>query len=527
MAQSQVTGSRSERITVKTFSGGLNNVSDITTIDDEELHRLINFELDANGSLVSRPPITQLALPPVTDEPIDILGFYTDPNEVSYAVVACDGDTYLYNLDTNTYSSAIATFAATGAAQWGGNLYLCSDTQSGGYWNGTTFTSLASGPNAMPRGEQIVLYKARFFMISREPGHERGRIHFSNITTLGPSPTSINEWEPDNYFDVSKGDGQFITKIISAANELFIFRTKSTYYFKYQSAPIDGALDLLDNTVGADNKYSVGEYEFSYLVLNNGRLYRFVSYQFYPLNDISRLGFAQTKTNSVLSIKSALTVFGRRAVVWFGGGTYALDLETGAWSEWLSPGTEFAWGLLKPRKQDALTPDTVIGITGVNTTNRQKMYQLVDAYLAGNVEEIECVAETKAFDFDIPDLWKRLFYWSADVYTARDVDGTVSPIQFTSLIISWDDLEAFTFDQLELGTWDFPIVKNPDVQTHVVYPALLPYRVNVTFQKDMRFRRASFEVKLSTDGTTATGPVRIIALVIHAVLKRGISDIIQ
>ena len=527
MAQSQVTGSRSERITVKTFSGGLNNVSDITTIDDEELHRLINFELDANGSLVSRPPITGLAGAPVTDEPIDILGFYTDTSEVSYAVVACDGDTYLYNLDTNSYTSAIASFAATGAAQWGGNLYLCSDTVAGGYWNGSIFTSLSTGPNPMPKGEQIVLYKARFFMISQEPGQERGRIHFSNITTLGPGATSINDWEPDNYFDVSKGDGQFITKIVSAANEIFIFRTKSTYYFKYQSAPIDGTLDLLDNTVGADNKYSVGEYEFSYLVLNNGRLYRFVSYQFYPLNDISRLGFVQTKTNAVLSIKSALTVFGRRAVVWFGGGTYALDLETGAWSEWSSPGTEFAWGLLKPRKQDALTPDTVIGVTGVNTANKQKMYQLVDAYLSGNTEEIECLAETKAFDFDIPDLWKRLFYWSADVYTARDVYGVVSPIQFTSLVISWDDLENFTFDQLELGTWDFPIVKNPEVQTQVVYPSPLPYRVNVTFQRDMRFRRASFEVRLSTDGTTATGPVRIIAFVIHAVLKRGISDIIQ
>jgi hypothetical protein len=524
---STVTGSRSERITVKTFSGGLNNVSDITTIDDEELHRLVNFELDANGSLVSRPPITRLSNPPVTDEKIDIVGFYTDVNQISYAVVACDGDTYLYNLDTNTYTSPIASFEATGAAQWGGRLYLCAATQSGGYWDGTTFTSLASGPNAMPRGEQMVLYKARFFMISLEPGQERGRIHFSNITTIGPAPTNINDWEPDNYFDVSKGDGQFITKLIAASNELFIFRTKSTYFFKYQVRPLDGQLDLLDNTVGADNKYSVAEYEFSYLVLNNGRLYRFVSYQFYPLNDISRLSFEITQALGAISIRSALTVFGRRAIVWFGGGTYVLDLETGAWSTWSSPTTEFAWGVLVPRKQDALTPDTIIGLTGVNDPTKQAIYQAVDAYLPTDSEEIECIAETKAFDFDVPDMWKRLFYWSADVYTARDVNGVATPIQFTSLVVSWDDLEGFTFDQLEQGTWDFPIIKNPEVQTFVPYPSLLPYRVNVTFQRDMRFRRCSFEVRLSTDGTTATGPVRIISFVIHAVLKRGISDIIQ
>lgn len=524
---STVTGSRSERITVKTFSGGLNNVSDITTIDDEELHRLVNFELDANGSLVSRPPIVREKLPPVTDKPMNILGFYTNTSEVSFAVVACDGDTYLYNLDNQTYSAPIANFEASGSAQWGGRLYLCSKTQAGGYWDGSTFTSLASGPNPMPRGEQIILFKARFFMISAEPGQEKGRIHFSNVTTVGPNATNINDWEPDNYFDVSKGDGQFITKIFPGANEVFIFRTKSTYYFKYQVAPLDGSLDLLDNTVGADNEYSVAEYEFSYLVLNNGRLYRFVSYQFYPLNDISKLNFEITRPLSQLSIKSALTVFGRRAIVWFGGGTYALDLETGAWGTWSSPSTEFAWGTLIPRKQNDLTPDTIIGLTGIVDPTKNGIYKAIDAYLPTNVEEIECIAETKAFDFDIPDMWKRLFYWSADVLTARDVFGVATPIQFTSLVISWDDLENFTFDGLEQGTWDFPIVKNPEVQTHIVYPSLLPYRVNVTFQRDMRFRRCSFEVRLSTDGTTATGPVRIIAFVIHAVLKRGISDIIQ
>ena len=515
--------SRSQRITVKTFSGGLNNASDITTINDEELHVLENFELDANGSLVSRPPIVKISESPIAEETIDIVGYYITEDETIYAVVASVSGTYLFETVTEVYTQ-ITTIVASGSAQYRDKLYICSVTEAGGYWDGTTFTQLNVGVKPMPVGEQLILHKSRFFLISRATLYNRGRIYFSEITTVA---TSINDWDTDDYFDVSRGDGQLITAIISAPNEVFIFRTKSTYYFRYETAPIDGSLEVLDATVGADNAQCIAEYEFSYLVLNNGRLYRFVSYQFYPLNDIKRVQFRQTETTASLDVFSALTVFGRRAIVWFGGGTYVLDLESGAWSMWDSPTTSFAWGTLLPRSQNDLTSDTILGITGTATPSFKGVYKAVDEYLVTNVEEMTCVAETKAFDFEIPDQWKRLFYWSADVYTARDIEGTATPIQFSAIIISWDDLATKTWDELEDGTWDNPVTKNPAVVTQIVYPALTPYRVNATFQKDMRFRRCSFRVELSTDGTSATGPVRVIAMAIHAVTKKGISDILQ
>ena len=213
--------------------------------------------------------------------------------------------------------------------------------------------------------------------------------------------------------------------------------------------------------------------------------------------------------------------------MWFGGGTYVLDLESGAWTEWDSPTTEFAWGLLVPREQNALTPDTMIGVTGITTGSFNGLYKAVDAYLGVNTEEIACVAETKSFDFEIPDHWKRLFYWSADVYTARNIDGTATPIQFSSVVVTWDEMEGYDWDYFEGGTWDNPTTPAPAVLTELVYPVSTPYRVNATFQRDMRFRRCSFKVELSTDGTTSTGPVRIIALSIHATTKKGISDILQ
>jgi len=516
--------SKSESVNLRTFNGGLNNVSDITTIDNEELTQLTNFELDSNGSLVSRPPIVKISEPPVTTEAVTLLGYYTDASQDIFAVVSTPAGTYLFDTDTETYT-LITTIVASGSAQFNNNLYICSVTVPGGYWDGTSFTQLNTGPNPMPVGEQIVLHKSRFFLVSRDALYNRGRIYFSDITTA--VPTSVNDWDTDNYFDVSRGDGQLITKILSAPNELFIFRTQSTYYFRYETAPIDGVLQVLDATVGADNEYSVTEYEFSYLVLNNGRLYRFVSYQFYPLNDISRLQFKQTRLASGLTFFSALTVFGRRAIVWFGGGTYVLDLESGAWTQWNSPTSEFAWGLLVPREQNALTPDTMIGVTGITTVGFNGLYKAVDAYLGVNTEEIACVMETKSFDFEIPDHWKRLFYWSADVYTARDVYGTATPIQFSSVVVTWDEMENYDWDFFEGGTWDVPTTPAPAVLTHIVYPVTTPYRVNVTFQRDMRFRRCSFKVKLTTDGTTSTGPVRVVELALHATTKKGISSILQ
>jgi len=515
--------SRSQRVDLKSFNGGLNNVSDITTIDDSELHESTNFELDSNGSLVSRPPIVKIADPPVSTETMEHLGYYTDTDQVIYAVIATSLGTYLFDTVNETYEQ-MTTIVGSGAAQHNDDLYICSSTVPGGYWNGTSFTQL-NGVDPMPVGEQLVLHKSRFFLISRNASYNRGRIYFSDITTA--VPTSINDWDSDNYFDVSRGDGQLITKILSAPNELFIFRGQSTYYFRYETAPIAGTLQVLDSTVGADNRYSVAEYEFSYLVLNNGRLYRFVSYQFYPLNDIRRIQFKQTQITSELELFSALTVFGRRAVVWFGGGMYVLDLESGSWTSWDSPTTRFGWGILVPRVQDDLTPDSMIGVTGVLTTSFNGLYKATDAYLYENVEEIVCTAQTKSFDFEIPDHWKRLFYWSADVFTARDIDGTAIPVQFSSVVVSWDDMETYTWDGLEAGTWDNILTKNPAVLTEIVYPSTTAYRVNATFQKDMRFRRCSFKVELTTDGTALTGPARIMALSIHATTKKGISSILQ
>lgn len=526
-------GSRSQKITVRGFDGGLNNVNDITTINDGELAVLDNLEIDSNGALVSRPPFSINREAIVAGQAMTIVGYYSYGTSLPNLVIAMADGTYLYEPTADDYTK-ITSIVASGCAQWGDRLYICSKTTSGGYWDASTstFTVLGTGNYRMPKGEQIILHKSRFFLVSAENGHAGSRVYFSRVTSAGPVVTSINEWnvwlaDGNDYFDVSPGDGQTITKLLAGTDEVFIFRTRSTYYFKYDVSPLDsGVLQLIDSAIGADNADSVVQYEFSYIVLNNGRIYRFVSYQYYPLNDPNRLELRPTAGVQSLTIKSALSILGRRALVWYGGVMYVLDLDSGLWCTW-SSAYKVAYVKTIPRVAGDLSSDTAYGVTGSGTSSLFRIYKITDTIGPTGGEEMTCTVQTKAFDFDQPDTWKRMFYWSADVYTARDVIGKATPIALSTFVATWDDMSAKTWDELADGTWDSILEKSPTVLTTLDYPGQGPYRVNVTFQKDMRFRRCSFEIIMTTDGTNATGPVRMTGLTIHASPRKGLPEIIQ
>ena len=528
MAINGKTGARNDLV-IQGFPRGYNNVNDATTLDDEELYICENVEIDSNGGLVSRPPIVKIAALPVSGQLIKFYGYYVKADGTLFCVVSCTNGTYLYDTTLNTWAR-ITTIVASGAVQYQNKLYICSLTTAGGYWNGTSFTTLGSGSYPMPKGSQITLHKGRFFMISNETGYQNSRIYWSRINDAVNS-TTVDQWDwvaGNDFQDVSPGDGQQITKLLAGREEIFIFRSRSTFYFKYDVSIVDSAvLQLLDANVGADSENAVAQYEFSYIVLSNGRVYRFVSYQFYPLNDPMRLELRPGGGSDSLPVKSAISTLGRRAIIWYGGITYVLNLDDGTWSTWDSPTTEMAYVVIAPRKLGNLSPDIAYGISGSASTSIAGLLRITDSYNSSDSEEITCTIQTKAFDFGSPDTWKRQFYWDADVYTARNVVGTSTPVQLSNVYPGWDDMNLKTWDQLEAGTWDNILEKSPEIITTIVYPASEPYRVNVAFQKDMRFRRCSYKIQLTTDGTTATGPVRMVSLSVHAALKKVIPTIIQ
>jgi hypothetical protein len=535
------TGGRSEKLSLNNFSGGLNNVNDLSTMADNELAILDNLEVDSNGSLAARPPIVKIGSTPVNGAKVDILGFYT-LNGTTYIICAVGSSgTYRYDPAANTWL-LITSIVGSGCAQYQDKLFICSLTTSGGFYNGTTFTVLNAAYYAangaykkMPMGSQIILYKERFFMISAESTMQpNGRILYSNINDL-TNGTEIYDWDvwsggppelpAENYFNVSAGDGQTITALVSGADEIFIFRSRSTYYFKYSNdIYVDSYLQQIDANIGADNRHCVVKYEFSYLVLSNGKFYRFVSYLFYPLNEQAKLEL-RPDTLSGIDITSSVSVFGRRAVIWYGAKIYTVDLEGGTWSTWSSVHAP-AYFKLAPRSSGDLSGDIAYGVTGI-TGGVYGIYRVRESLNGVDSETMTHTMQTKAHDFGQAASWKRMYYWTADVYTSNNVTGVATPIQFISSSPSWDSMAQVTWDELDANTWDIPTEPGSDVTTVVQYTSATAYRVNVTFQKGMRFRRCAFKVMTTSDGTTGEGPVRISAVTVHAALKQSLPQIIQ
>lgn len=533
-------GGRSQRVNFNNWSGGLNNVNDISTMADNELAVLTNLEVDKNGYLTARPPIVK-----VGDSPggaVEILGYYTNSG-VTYVVCAVTGSgTYLYNPTSDTWT-LMTTIIGSGCAQYNDELFISSLSTSGGFWDGSTFTVLGSSYHTtdgaykkMPKGSQLILHKERLFMISNETDKQPGgRVFFSRINDL-TNLTTIYEWDVwtkpgdvdltgEDFFDVSPGDGQAITAIISGADEVYIFRNRSTYYFKYAvDIYTESALQQIDANVGADNRHCVVKYEFSYLVLSNGKFYRFVSYLYYPLNEQNKLELRPGATSG-LDLYSSVSVLGRRAIIVYGGRIYTVSLELGTWATWESA-TMPSYFKLAPRATTDISGDVSYGVT-CETDGDYGIYRIRESLNAVDSEDMTHTMQTKAYDLGEPGSWKRMYYWTVDIYTANDITGTATPIQMISSVPSWDSLESGSWDDLETGTWDSPAEPNSDVITNLDYTGINPYRVNATFKKDMRFRRCAFKVSTTSDGTSGQGPVRISTVVVHAALKQSLPQIIQ
>jgi hypothetical protein len=173
-----------------------------------------------------------------------------------------------------------------------------------------------------------------------------------------------------------------------------------------------------------------------------------------------------------------------------------------------------------------LSGDIAYGITGI-TGGVYGIYRVRESFNGVDSEVMTHTMQTKAHDFGESGSWKRMYYWSVDIYTSNNVTGVATPIQFISSSPSWDAMDQVTWDQLDAGTWDIPTEPSADVTTVITYSAISPYRVNIAFQKSMRFRRCAFKVITTSDGTTGEGPVRISAIIVHATVKQSLPKIIQ
>jgi hypothetical protein len=534
---------RERSATLQNFTGGLNNYWDQSSIQDSELASLVNFEVTTNGALTSRPPIwfeehptTGTVYTPVEDEPIDSIGIYVEAAGARSLVIVTDDKTWLYNVETKAWTQ-IATFRATDSTQFQNKVVLASATEgAGGYWEAGTFVNTPT----MPALGGIELFQNRFFGFGIQGTNTANTIYWSDITTAGVEGegNSIWNWEDATgyfYVEIGAGDGQWVTALAQGYNDIVIFRNRSTYRFGYGELPEEGQMQVMQQDIGAESARSVVKFENAHFVLSGKTLYKYQNWLYYPLNS-ERVNFEQQNVFEP-RFEHAISIVGRRCIVWHGGSVYVYNLDTSTWSEWESQ-KRVGYFVTVPRQSEDDKEELFYGISGdsgVNapTATDYSLFRIRDRIMASNQgsEEMICSLQTKIYDFATPIEWKRLYFWSADIATARQVRAVAVPVAITEqpVGVRWDELSEdgafdnsyYTFDELSkedefdevFATWDRP--KTPGSIESVVddFPLGNLLRISTKLDQALRFRRIFFELYLTCDGTATTSPVQVFSII--------------
>lgn len=534
------------------FTGGLNNYWDQSAIADNELASVINLEFTVTGSLASRPAILpvkdsegEVIYTPATSEPMDIIGTYVRQDGERFLVIVTDDKTWIFNVTTKLWTE-IANFRAADSTQYLNKIVLCSETQAGGYWEDDVFTSTPT----MPFLSGIELFQTRFFGFGVQGTTTANIMYWSNISTAGPSgeSTSVWNWQDEfgaNYYvEIGGGDGQWITALEQGYNDIVIFRNRSTYRFSYGELPEEGTIQGMQQDIGAESRRCVAKFDNAHFVLSGGVLYKYQNWIYYPIN-VQKVKFEETSSLEH-RFERAISIVGRRCYVWFKGSVYVYNLDTETWSQWSSK-TNIGYFYKVHREHEDPKQDLFFGISGATDFNEgQTDYALYSMQpgpgVSAEQEEIQCFMRTKIYDFNTPVEWKRLYFWAADVTTARPIKALAYPVSLPEKLpdTTWDQLSKdfptevgfYTWDQLsredilddEYGTWDAIAKANGSIGTIVDdFNQDALSRMEIKLNQSLRFRRIYFELYLECDGTADTSPVQVFSIIPMVGAKAKIS----
>lgn len=504
-----------EGLVIDDFSGGLNNVVDPSLIAENEVADLRNLLISRTGKLISRPPIQKVGTPPASDN-LKALGYYRNEEGTVFLVVANHNKTYLYNLTANTWTE-IWTSPADDMTTYANRLYLVNKTQGGGYWSKVSSTYQWTTVAAMPAGNQIHYTKGRIYVSSRAGGRT-STLRYSALssTALG---TTIDDWPVENYIDVNEGDGDELIKIQEGNNELFLFRSNSTYRLAYSASadPALGTLTVMSTNIGADCARSVVEYENTLAVLHAGTLYQFAGYNFYPYNPANKVQF-KVRDGYTGIMKQGVSKVGQYLLVWHHGYMYCYDTETSLWSEWESD-TKASHFIEAPRGTflaSSAVP-TAYGTPSDDFVNKG-IVKLALEYSTTSAETIRCQIITRTYDIGQPSLFKRLFGWEILAVVVNWIEGGLTPIDTFREIeeqLTWEELQTYTWSGaaaaqimwLPLGAIE-PVIVNQ-------LPSSKPKPQVIKISGKQTFKRGFFTIRFQNDGTANTAPSRLDGIVLY------------
>lgn len=486
-----------EPIRLGPFVGGINQLSDPTALQDNELVDAINLELDLDGSYVSRPPMYDLANPS-SGTGLKLLGYY-----ITAAHTRLIGSNSLgiwaYEAGSWSIIAGTSTVVAAAMVQYDDKAHIVADITSAGAGGFIDDTLTYTVVSAYKKGGAAVVHKERIFIV---PGPNQTG---TNSTLLqGSAPADFTTY-PISIF-INKGDGQKLIDIIVYNDNLLLFKEDSTYVLAYDSDPTSAITRKVNSTIGVATTNCVVAYENQLYVLHRNNVYEVVNYDFAKINSKIPFFYDSTQPGPWLT-PVFLTLLGDRLIVKYFARIYVFGLKAKVWTRWDLVARYIGPAVAVPIRTTGQAIPTYIMATAVSTFNL--VHGFDDIIASTHSEAIACLIKTKNYDYGVPHRYKRIMWWGADVSTKSDVIGTIQPV-IVSFSVTWDQLAAYTWDQIATNTWDQPLNLPVVVQTTVGAQSAL--RKFAKFMKSLRFRQINFQVEFTYDGTNITGPARFFTI---------------
>lgn len=504
-----------EPVQIGPFIGGLNTFSDPTAVADDQLVVCENFELDLDGSLMSRPPYTEVEdfLLAATGD-AEILGYYFGPGNVPYLLATNGSGTYSW--DGASWTLATNTIIASSMAQFDGKAWLTAPDGApnpGGYWTpGGGFVADAD----MPKGDTIVSYKQRLWIAPGKNAVSNGtRLYYSAV--LG----TPDFWPaaPD-FIDVGSGDGQSIVALAVYYSTLVVFRTNSIYGLQYTTDPALGTVSVIVPGVGLNDKYCIVPFENYLYFMYDDKAYEFVNNRASQIN--VQVPF-QGGSHVDIYQPFAVSKFNRRIIFSYWSDTYIFSLRTRTWTTWASP-THGSIGKFY-ELDDAVADFTAHGFSSTSIpaggTRNAMLLQIADTFNS-DTEAFVCTVQTKNYNYEVGSAFKRLFWWGIEAVFRGEVRGFANPITYTTNG-TWGQLLSGTWGSLLSQTWGALTFDAYQVETVRDTTGSTAMRKFVKFLKALRFRQISYRVEFDSDGSINTSPVRLFLLMTYVRAKERVS----
>jgi hypothetical protein len=201
---------------------------------------------------------------------------------------------------------------------------------------------------------------------------------------------------------------------------------------------------------------------------------------------------------------------------------FVFSLNTRTWTRWrsttLGPIGRIITLSQTSQLQAIVNTSTAVPLGGARSA---KTLRITDD-LTTDAEVMQCVAQTKNYNYEASSVYKRLFWWGADAVFRGNVTAIATPITF-NYAVTWGQLLAHTWHELLNFTWGQPISGTLSVQTVRNTAGSGSTRKFVKFLKSLRFRQINFKVVFDTDGSSNTAPVRLFSLMTKVSAKETVS----